>query len=335
MDLALMNFSAHSAGSLPKLQPIIIVGASARAAAQWAISRGHLPWCIDLFGDRDLRAIANVTVCSMDKYPEGILDCFSKAPPDAPVILTGRMENHLSIVEAIARHRRLLHSSLGAMRAARQPALWRKALIPAIAGIASPQPTGATGEKLVSKPVASGSINMHNGGQVGEDRYLQRYVQGESISAVYEDDRCMGASKQLVEQFRYAGSIGPITTTKPMRELGQRLADRLGLRGLWGVDMVRDHDGVLVPVEINPRYCASMETVRTGRNKLVIYAKQDVTVGDLYEHFTSSEVADVPAINTQIKAGQPVCTLLASEADPDTAIGRLQGMADRLYTRLH
>ena len=88
--------------------PLVIVGASARAAAQSALRAGYEPWCIDLFADRDLRAFASVQRCPWSDYPQGIHILLREAPKSAPVLLTGAMENHLFEVEKIAHIRPLL-----------------------------------------------------------------------------------------------------------------------------------------------------------------------------------------------------------------------------------
>ncbi len=49
--------------------PLLIVGASARAAAQSALRAGYRPWCVDLFGDVDLRQSAACVVCPRADYP--------------------------------------------------------------------------------------------------------------------------------------------------------------------------------------------------------------------------------------------------------------------------
>ena len=105
--------------------------------------------------------------------------------------------------------------------------------------------------------------------------YLQEYVEGESQSAVYCGDgkraALLGVSRQLVGEdwlhaapFRYCGSIGPLPVDAVRRaaleKLGSALARRCGLRGLFGVDGVV-HDGGFYPVEVDPRYTASVEVL--------------------------------------------------------------------------
>jgi len=103
--------------------------------------------------------------------------------------------------------------------------------------------------------------------------YLQEYIQGTSCSALYVGNhgrsRLLGVTRQLVGEswlhakpFQYCGSVGPLTLEKDLEsvfvELGQALVEGFTLRGLFGVDCLL-RDGVPYPVEVNPRYTASVE----------------------------------------------------------------------------
>ena len=64
--------------------------------------------------------------------------------------------------------------------------------------------------------------------------------------------------------FTYAGSIGPLPLEtshgNQFEKIGQCLARRFHLRGLFGVDVVIQDD-LVWPVEVNPRYTASIEVL--------------------------------------------------------------------------
>src|SRR5262249_31619060 len=64
--------------------------------------------------------------------------------------------------------------------------------------------------------------------------------------------------------FHYCGSVGPLELTatelRGFEKLGNVVAVACGLRGLFGVDGVA-RGGVFWPVEINPRYTASVEVL--------------------------------------------------------------------------
>src|SRR5262249_32131262 len=117
--------------------------------------------------------------------------------------------------------------------------------------------------------------------------YLQEYIDGDSCSAVYvgagPDTRLLGVTQQLVGEtrlhakpFQYCGSIGPLELKPPAQavfeRLGRALAIGCGLRGLFGVDCVLA-DGVPYPVEVNPRYTASVEVLEyaTGTPALALH----------------------------------------------------------------
>jgi predicted ATP-grasp superfamily ATP-dependent carboligase len=81
----------------------------------------------------------------------------------------------------------------------------------------------------------------------------------------------LGVTRQLVGEdwlgahgFQYAGSIGPLPVDDAMRatieRIGNVLAERFELVGLFGVDLIVNSDGVWT-LEVNPRYTASVEIV--------------------------------------------------------------------------
>jgi uncharacterized protein len=76
--------------------------------------------------------------------------------------------------------------------------------------------------------------------------------------------------------FRYAGSIGPVMVEdqqyRTLKRIGGVLARSCGLIGLFGVDAIANDENIW-PVEINPRYTASIEVLerasalRTGARR--------------------------------------------------------------------
>ncbi|MDX1965147.1 MAG: ATP-grasp domain-containing protein [Pirellulales bacterium] len=65
--------------------------------------------------------------------------------------------------------------------------------------------------------------------------------------------------------FQYCGSMGPLHLPDDIfaqwQAIGDVLAREFGLVGLFGVDAIWTADGRIVPVEINPRYTASIEVL--------------------------------------------------------------------------
>jgi predicted ATP-grasp superfamily ATP-dependent carboligase len=279
-------------------RPLIIVGHSVRAAAQSAVRAGYEPWCIDLCGSRDLHDIAaTASICPADQYPAGILKMLEQAPPDAQVLLTGDMENHPDFLEAIAFERPLHGSSAQSIRLARQPRSLTD--LPPFKGLKFA--TSRTHSSLLHrlgrmifgvwgntryllKPCKSfdgkGISWWSPGRRIGREHYIQQYVPGMPLSAVFWADgwssSLLGATEQLVGMtpfgagtFTYCGSIGPLQLSEKSRaalnHLGVILTQRNDLRGLFGVDLVMDHRGRLWPIEVNPRYPQSAAVLERGR----------------------------------------------------------------------
>jgi predicted ATP-grasp superfamily ATP-dependent carboligase len=78
--------------------------------------------------------------------------------------------------------------------------------------------------------------------------------------------------------FQYCGSLGPLTLDADLataiERLGNVLAKVCGLRGLFGVDGIL-RDGDFFPVEVNPRYTASVEVVEyaAGLRALAVHRR--------------------------------------------------------------
>ena len=60
---------------------VLILGASARAAAASARRAGLDPFAIDLFADADTEQICDCLRCPPDRYPEGLFELARQAPP--------------------------------------------------------------------------------------------------------------------------------------------------------------------------------------------------------------------------------------------------------------
>ncbi|MDB4372421.1 ATP-grasp domain-containing protein [Mariniblastus sp.] len=108
--------------------------------------------------------------------------------------------------------------------------------------------------------------------------YYQKKVSGESFSGFFisvpeeEGGGCtalVGWTRQLVNEqwcaageFRYCGSIGPLSIDESLKNkieaIGQAVADEYGIIGAWGIDFLVDGSNVS-PVDFNVRLTASME----------------------------------------------------------------------------
>lgn len=283
----------------PHNQPLIIVGASARAAAQSALRGGWSPYCVDLFADRDLAAIAPVQRCSFHDYPDAIPSLIAAFPP-GPVLLTGAMENHLDAVTRIAEQRTILGPSVAAIRKVRNPfELEGITLIPGVrpckTRITTPM-TGRLGRWLMGDPAwmlkplrSSGGrgVKPWAGETLDDNHCLQERVTGRSLAAIYLADeytcRLVGVTRQLTgdkafhaKPYHYCGSVGPLALPLSVEEalidLGRELMQRFSMRGVFGVDAILGRDNVIRPIEANPRYTASIEVLERAGAEPVLAA---------------------------------------------------------------
>ena len=345
---------------------VVILGASARAAAFSALRAGLRPWCADLFADRDLAERAPV-VRLTGRYPASFVEILRDQAPPVPWMYTGGLENHPKLVDRLAAIRPLWGNAGEVLRRVRCPEWLAETAVRA--GLPAPRVTrGVPSVPSLVKPLrGAGGQGIHfwkEGDEIGSKQYVQEFIEGDSVAAVYVAAgvraRLLGVTWQLVEGFRYRGSIGPLATsdelTAMLTALGNALASA-GLRGLFGVDGVL-RDGRFYPVEVNPRYTASMEVLEltTGCHlleahrlafadpaalagwqgpprrvdrligKAIVFAGHDSTA-PARSPGTWPEFADIPPAGEPVRAGQPILTVFASGAGWDEVRDELRRRA--------
>jgi predicted ATP-grasp superfamily ATP-dependent carboligase len=262
-------------------QPLLILGASARAAAWSALRSGNVrPWCIDLFVDADLQRACRVEAIAASAYPGGLVELVGRAPP-GPWCYTGGFENHPRVIEALARERSLWGNTAAVVRQVRSPErvaqVLRQAGLPCPA-VAAALPLSAGKAWLVKPRRSAGGKNIQRwrGQPIPRWSYAQEWIEGEPCSAFFVaasggSSTFLGATRQLIglpwlqaDPFRYCGNVGPLSLDAAGRaqleKLGHVLTQAFSLRGLFGVDFILK-DQVAWPIEVNPRYTAGMEVV--------------------------------------------------------------------------
>jgi predicted ATP-grasp superfamily ATP-dependent carboligase len=247
-----------------------------------ALRAGLTVCAADLFADADLARLC--TARRVESYPTGLIDACGDAEP-GEWLYTGALENHPALVERMARLRPLLGNGGKALRTVRDP--WKLAAGLARGGFAMPEmrrsaaglPRDGT---WLRKAIRSAGGIQTSTWDAGNDAaasvrgwYFQRRVEGLACSAVYVmaggRAALVGATRQLVGEtwtgasgFRYCGSNGPlpldIRLHATLGRLGDCLAGEFELRGLVGVDFLLSGQTVW-PVEVNPRYTASVEVL--------------------------------------------------------------------------
>ena len=351
-----------------------VVGASARAAVHSLARANFSAWTVDQFGDRDLARVAECAVCPPDGYPDALPALAVRFPP-GPVLYTGGLENHPHLVAELASQRELWGNPPEVLERVRDPHTLFSAL--ADAGFATPrliprgEPCPVVGRWL-RKPLRSGGglgIRFACPDEAASPHhYFQEFIDGAPMSALYGGTTLLGVTEQLIGEsyahatdFAYCGNVGPLCLspdiTEKFLDLGRR--SLFGLRTHWGVDFVlRDH--VPYPVELNPRYTASLEVIEHGLGrsvfqqwvpsvmrpglgivgKAIYYAPHairfpnsgpwDTDLAGAFDPWRVPGFADIPAPGALIEHGHPVLTFFATGSTPADVRARLQSRAAEL-----
>jgi predicted ATP-grasp superfamily ATP-dependent carboligase len=261
---------------------VLIFGASVRAARQSALRAGIASVGCDLFADRDNPPHPPTARIESADYPLGferIAHEMSRSRP-WPWMYTGGLENHPELIDRIAAIRPLWGIGGASLRSVRDPIAVADCLshrgLPAPGVRRDPEGLPRDGSWL-SKPLASAG-GRKIGPWIGTDAkarpsYYQERIDGPSLAAIFvgrsSGPILIGVTRQRIGRdgnpFAYAGSLGPWQIEPRVGDtlvaIGQTLVEAFRLRGLFGVDFVLRDDGVPFPVEVNPRYTASVEVL--------------------------------------------------------------------------
>ncbi|WP_437186398.1 ATP-grasp domain-containing protein [Planctomicrobium sp. SH668] len=353
---------------------LIIVGASTRAAAFSALRAGLRPYCLDAFGDADLAARVPGQV--IPDYPDGLIPIL-KTMPRLPVVYTGGIENRADILDYLDENFELWGNRKDAVARVRDAAVLADAARLARVGFpewrASSDPPPMDGTWLLKPIQSAGGSGIcvwneaaANSPTLAAQHLFQKFIDGVPFSAVFVapapvcDVRFVGMTQQIIgekachaQPFQWCGNIGPISLTISLetniRRFGNILKWKLGMLGVFGVDLILDANGDAWVTEVNPRYPASFELLEhaTGLplflehcrcfteaefpdaewneainadfvGKAVYYSPTPFTSNtELAEPgsvqvFRFPEIADLPAPGYENQAGSPVCTVFES-----------------------
>ena len=364
---------------------VLIAGVSTRALAVSAARAGYRVTAVDAFGDLDLREVANVITLRGEhgQFSPGKAVSAVEAVAAGMVAYTSNFENHPDAVNRLGRGRWLLGNPCEVLVRVRDAIKLMRVL--RRQGFATPE-TRATRVKgqptrgsWLLKPRRSGGGHgtavWRIGQPVPKTHYLQERMVGIPGSVVFAADGRravpLGLSRQLVGDarfgangFRYCGSLlgpGLFPHQEELQVLTARLAtavtQEFGLVGLNGIDFIA-RDGVPYPIEVNPRYCASMELIERAQDlsifevhaqacqgilpataakatavqgKAIVFARRAMTMGDTRPWVEHGSVADVPQPGERIRRGHPICTVFAQGSNAATCQSRLVKRAARIY----
>lgn len=264
------------------MNPLLILGASTRAAAFSAIRAGFDPICGDMFADADLRTHA-AQMLDVPDYPRHLADAVRDLPEAVPWIYTGALENSPVEVDRLCERLQLWGNAGSVLRCCRDPWLCVTALnragLPCLelrAQEAPPTRDGAWLLKPLKSAAGRGIVQWDEQAQSStEPHYFQCRREGLSISGAFLAGdgwvELLGISQQLIgtaelsaPAFGYCGSVySPVASLNwprrtQIQSVGEVLAREFELRGLFGIDFVDDGQTAWL-TEINPRYTASME----------------------------------------------------------------------------
>jgi len=337
-----------------------------------------------MFADTDLRQVAQLS--QVGDYPAGLGDAIG-GPQSGSWMYTGALENHPELIDRWQQTRPLLGNSAEVVRRIRNPELLRAALrnvglaAPAVRFDCTDLPRDGT---WLAKPRRSAGgtrlsqINEQwcDTSTTPDEFYFQQRISGTPVAAVYlattDEVILLGITEQLCGAawggdsiYRYCGSIGPLNlaphVTHRFQRVGEALQQSFALVGLFGVDAILQDD-IVWPVEVNPRYTASVEVIERATTfpavaahvvacqdhalparainsfrpagKLIVWANSKCVFpaagglpAGLHNSLAMPTLADIPAAGSVIEAGWPIATVLTDGADLDSVRASLQQRA--------
>jgi predicted ATP-grasp superfamily ATP-dependent carboligase len=365
---------------------VLIVGVSTRAAADSAARAGYEITSLDAYADLDqhpsVRALSLPKDFGAPFSPDAVVNAARDLPSDALMYLSS-FENHPRAVQALAGERALWGNTPDVLRRVRDPQMLARAL--SLRGIRAPLVTTETPppgeERWVIKPRVSGGGHgvrvWHPGDTLRRGQYLQQFVAGVPGSVIFVAAGgrgvALGTSRQLVGDsafgvsgYRYCGNImsASVDALKKASALVDAVSEEFPLVGVGCIDFITS-DGELYPVEVNPRWSASMELIERARRlsmftihadacvrgvlphaelfrtplsltygKAVVFARKEVVAGDTLAWLDDDTVRDIPRAGDRIGAGEPICTVFAVGSDDASCHAALVARAERVYSEV-
>ena len=366
---------------------LLVAGVTTRPVAVSATRAGWVVTAADAFGDLDLRACADVLVplAAGGGFDPATAALATRDLPAEFAAYTASFENHPAAVAALARGRRLLGNPPAVLRRVRDPLdlmhrLRRLGFETPLARATAPRVPLDRRRRWLLKPRRSGgghgTTPWRDGVPVARHQYLQERIGGVPGSIAFLADgrraHTLALSRQLVGRrelgavgFRYCGSLmgrGVFPSEDALGPRAEALAAAVvrtyGLVGLNGLDFIA-RAGVPWPIEVNPRFSASMELLEratgvslfalhteacAGRlprwlpplpvrvhGKAVVFARRSVTAPATRGWLRDGDLADIPHPGERIARRRPICTVFASGGDPQACLGALLSKAASVY----
>jgi len=372
---------------------VLVAGVSTRAAAESAARAGFDVTAIDAFGDLDQHPAVRSLVLPHDDAAQFTAQAAAEAvrdiAADAAVYLSP-FENHTRAIDALALGRALWGNPPDVLRRVRDPFLLAGVL--RRRGFAAPLtrvdvPREPRSKEWLVKPFRSGGGHgvrpWTPDTTVLPGFYAQERIDGVSASIVFVAARGravpLGISRQLIGDaafgasgYRYCGNVLASADDEVITErvvesliaLARNVTEQFGLIGLNGIDCLVC-DEVPYAIEVNPRWCSSMELVerqygvsifgvhaaacvdgvlpdfdlssarriRSVLGKAIVFAREDGVVDDTRAWLGDETVRDVPKPGEPLTKGQPICTVFAEAPDINACLARLKERAQSIVSR--
>jgi uncharacterized protein len=381
---------------------VLVAGVSTRAAAESAANAGFDVTAIDAFGDLDQHpAVRSLVMPRDDGAPftaQAAAEAVRDIAADAAVYLSP-FENHIRAIDALASGpstaltagRALWGNPPDVLRRVRDPFLLagllrRRGFAVPLTRVDVPPDLAGTKEWLV-KPFRSGGGNGVRPWTpdlpVSPGFYAQERIGGVPASIVFVAARGqavpLGISRQLIGDaafgasgYRYCGNVlasadDDVFTDRVVESLialADNVTEQFGLIGLNGIDcIVRDE--VPYAIEVNPRWCSSMELVERQYGmsmfgvhaaacmvgelpafepshmrpigsvigKAIVFASADLVASDTRSWLSDETVRDIPKPREHVTKGQPICTVFADGPGVSACVARLKERAQSIVSR--
>ena len=372
---------------------LILIGASVRALAFSCIRAGYQPWCIDLYADEDLAK--NCPTTPITKSFPNEISALIKTAPVAPILYTGGLENHPALLQSLSAERTILGVTGNTLTNLRNTYelynLLNSKQINTPAIIISTKDLNKETSYLRKPKYRSGGLGIKHFDPSKQamvddsDFYYQEFIKGESRSAIFcFSESCfelLGVSIQSsgtqslhAVDFLYSGNMGPVKPCNSelieLQTIGEIISSNYRPLGLLGMDYILN-DSKVYPLEINPRYTASMEVLELalGQNfitkhlqafgikpiyenpapsettvigKAIYYAPHDVLIPKEAPWLSIdanprlfSPFADIPKIGSAIQKSSPVVTIFAKADSLNEVKAQLKTRTSQLDLLFH
>ena len=259
---------------------LLIVAVSGRALAQSARRGGYRAVVLDLFADRDTRAVASASrrigvPGTLRIDPSRLIGAARRLAPGSGLVYGSGFEGRPRLIQRLSRGRPLYGNTPETLAAVRDPARF----FPLLRRLGLPFPAvrltrpARPKDWLIKRPASAGGTGVLPApmAAAGDGEYYQRLEPGDTLSATFLANgrraRVLGFNRQWTaprpaRPYLYGGAVGGIRLRPRLRREIEDALDALvletGLVGLNGLDFLLQGERWLV-LELNPRPTATFE----------------------------------------------------------------------------